>query len=250
MKRLLVKLYLLIRPLLMFFSKIETYLSRKWVQSAYHRMFMLQWQFSFGQELGYFDHTMDLFYQFPVRSEAGWLERGVLNRIALMSHENPIAMELCCGDGFNAMHFYSPCCKSLLCVDNDNSVLKIARKKNCASNIEYLLRDIMKEMPSREGGFHNIICDAALAYFNEKEIVEIIKKVKKRLKKEGIFSGMVGVEYHEGGYVFEGVEDLKRLLKPYFKNVWVYETVSTIKHSLYFEASDEELPFYNAKGIT
>lgn len=243
MKKLLVKMYLWVRPFLMCLSKIETCLSKKWVESAYHRMFMLQWQFSFGKELGYFDHAIDLFYQFPVKSEAGWLERGILNRMALMSFENPIAMELCCGDGFNAKHFYAPCCKSLLCVDYDKSVLKLAEKKNYASNIEYLMRNIIKEMPSREDGFHNIICDAALAYFNEEEIVEIIKNVKIRLKAEGIFSGMVGVEYHEGGYVFEGIGDLKRLLKPYFKNVWVYQTVSPIKHSLYFEASDEKLPF-------
>lgn len=51
---------------------------------------------------------------------------------------------------------------------------------------------------------------------------------------------MVGVEQHEGGYKFAGANDLKRFLEPYFCHVYVCETISTIKHSLYFFASDEE----------
>lgn len=58
--------------------------------------------------------------------------------------------------------------------------------------------------------------------------------------KDGVFSGMVGVEQHEGGYKFAGANDLKRFLEPYFCHVYVCETISTIKHSLYFFASDEE----------
>lgn len=241
LKSLITGIYILLRPFLLGLSKAETYLSKKWVEAAYHRMFMLQWQFSFGKELEYFYHEMDLFYQFPVKSEAGWLERGILNRIALMAFENPIAMELCCGDGFNAKHFYAPCCDSLLCVDYDEEVLNVARKKNKASNIEYRETDIMMEMPWHDGeGFHNIICDAALAYFSESEIIDVINNVKKRLQNGGVFSGVVGVEYHEGGYHFKGVDDLRRFLAPCFNNVWVYENGN--HRLLYFEASDGKLP--------
>ncbi len=243
MKEVLIKGYLAIRPLLMALSRLETWLSSKWVQAAHHRMFMLHWQFSYGNHPEYFDHAMDLYYQFPVRAEAGWLERGVLNRMAIMTFREPTVMELCCGDGFNARHFYAPVCKELLCVDFDEKVLRIAQKRNKSSNIVYVKKDIKKDMPSIEGGFHNIICDAALAYFNEKDISDIIAGVKKRLKKDGIFSGMVGVEQHEGGYMFAGVEDLRRFLSPYFQNVYVCETVSTIKHSLYFFASDRTLQY-------
>lgn len=239
MKSVLVKVYLAFRPLLMLLSRIETWISRKWVQAAYHRMYMLQWQFSYGKHPEHFDHEMDLYYQFPVKAESGWMERGILNRMALSAFREPKVLELCSGDGFNARHFYAPACKELVGVDFDEKLLSIARKRNSAPNIKYLSMDIKKEMPVAEGGFHNIICDAALAYFSEQEILDIVKRVKQHLRKGGIFSGMVAIENHEGGYRFADVNDLKRFLKPSFRYVYVCETVSPIKHSLYFFASDE-----------
>ena len=174
MKSAVVRVYLGLRPFLIFLSRIETWFSKKWVQAAYHRMFMLHWQFSYGKHPEHFDHEMDLYYQFPVKAEVGWMERGILNRMALMNAKESKVLELCCGDGFNARHFYAPQCKELLGVDFDEKLLSIARKRNSAPNIHYLRMDIKKEMPVTEGGFHNIICDAALAYFSEEEINDIV----------------------------------------------------------------------------
>lgn len=43
--------------------------------------------------------------------------------------------------------------------------------------------------------------------------------------------------------VFKKFLDVVLLLKPYFKNVKVFETVYSNRHNLYFWASDSVLPF-------
>ena len=49
--------------------------------------------------------------------------------------------------------------------------------------------------------------------------------------------------YHE--YEFKNMEDLKRFLVPYFKNIMVFETIYSERHNLYFYASDGDIPFSN-----
>ena len=101
-----------------------------------------------------------------------------------------------------------------------------------------------------EGVFENVIWDAAIEHFTEIEIDEIMKKIKSRLKPEGVLTGYTIVElptgqkslsHHERE--FNSKEDLKSFFEPYFKNVKVFETVYPSRHNLYFYASDAVLPF-------
>ena len=157
-------------------------------------------------------------------------------------------MELCCGDGFNAYHFYSTIAKSIIAVDFDKDAIPHAKKYNQAKNVVFKLCDIRTEMP--EGIFDNVIWDAAIEHFTENEIDEIMKNIKTRLKPGGILTGYTIVELETGEKSlshhereFKSKEDLKSFFVPHFKNVKVFETIYPSRHNLYFYASESILPF-------
>jgi cyclopropane fatty-acyl-phospholipid synthase-like methyltransferase len=176
---------------------------------------------------------------------AFWLERGVFSALALKRDGD--MLELAGGDGFNAKNFYSGLVKNIISCDFDKSAISLARRKNKAPNITYVLADIRTSMP--DGIFDNIVWDAAIEHFKPEEISNIMISIKKRLKSDGILSGYTIVERESGKsleqheYEFKSMEDLKRFFTPIFKNVIVFETIYPQRHNLYFWASDEAIPF-------
>jgi 2-polyprenyl-3-methyl-5-hydroxy-6-metoxy-1,4-benzoquinol methylase len=175
-----------------------------------------------------------------------WLERGVFSRLALRGGR---VLELACGDGFNARNFYSGLSKEVIACDFDEKAIRVAKRKNHAENIKFVMSDIRENMP--EGQFQNVIWDAAIEHFTRDEIDLIIGNLKKRLEATGILSGYTIIEredkrkslsHHE--YEFKSKEDLYDLLRQYFKKVKVFSTCSPDRNNLYFWASDEGiLPF-------
>ena len=223
--------------------EFESYLSRIWSSSAHHRLFRAQWEINPSPE--WFDHTIDLYYQWPKTTNSLWLERGVFGGLALKGGN---VLELACGDGFNTKNFYSHRSEKIIACDFDADALKTAKRKNYAPNIEYLLADIRTEMPP--GVFDNIIWDAAIEHFTPIEIGSIMSLIKQRLTPEGVLSGYTLVErddgikqLHQHEYEFKGMEDLKLFLTPHFKSVRVFETIYPSRHNLYFWASNSIVPF-------
>ncbi len=164
--------------------------------------------------------------------------------------EGARVLELCCGDGFNAYHFYSIRAASIVSVDFDSEAIQSARRNFEASNVSYQVADIRTQMP--QGTFDNVVWDAAIEHFTEDEIRELMGTIKSRLASGGVLSGYTIVEretgksHHEHEYEFKSKEDLLRLLQPYFKNTRIFETTYPSRHNLYFFAADGELPFDDA----
>ncbi|HPP03849.1 MAG TPA: class I SAM-dependent methyltransferase [Spirochaetota bacterium] len=238
------KILIILKPFFVFIFELESFLARKWATSAHKRLFWAKNRIPKDPE--FFDHHIDLYYLWPKNGTSWWLERGIFSALALRKDGN--ILELACGDGFNAKHFYSYIAKSVIACDFDKSAIKTAKRKNSAKNITFLLRDIRNEMP--EGEFDNIVFDAAIEHFTPDEINLIMKNIKERLSaKKGILSGYTIVKKAEGKsleqheYEFEDMSDLKRFLTPYFKNVIVFETIYPERHNLYFWASDGTIPF-------
>ena len=71
---------------------------------------------------------------------------------------NSKMLEICCGDGFNARHFYSSKAASILAIDFDKDAIPHARRYNSAPNITYVQKDIREGLPP--GPFDNIVWDA------------------------------------------------------------------------------------------
>ena len=219
---------------------------RDLLTKTHSMQFFLQWQC--GDNPGWFDHYLDLCYQWGKSSgNAFWLERGIFSLLAI--EPGAKILELCCGDGFNAKYFYSYKANSICSCDFDSSAIAHARTYNMTNKTQFVLADIRKNMP--DGKFDNIIWDAAIQYFTPTEIEKIMLDIKNRLVSNGILSGYTIVERPEGKslkqheYEFKDKQDLLRFLTPHFKHAKVFETIYSDRHSLYFYASNGVLPFDN-----
>lgn len=212
-----------------------------------HRM-QMNYEWNTPPQPEWFDHYCDQFYQFKKTQNPLFLERGIFGLLAMKQGAN--VLELCCGDGYNAYHFYSIRANKIISVDFDIDAIIHAKKFNQAYNVEFKLCDIRNEMP--EDVFENVIWDAAIEHFTEKEIDKIMSSIKHRLTPDGVLSGYTIVEsptgeksltHHERE--FKSKEDLKSFFEPHFKNIKVFETIYPSRHNLYFYASDGILPFDN-----
>lgn len=242
MKKILQKLKT-IKPFLNALFELLATISKYGAYLAHKGLYYVQWGLKPTPE--FFDHQIDLYYQWQKNRSSFWLERGAFGTLALKRGGD--VLELACGDGFNTKNFYSNLVNNIIACDFDPSAIKTAKNKNNAANIQFVLADIRTEMPI--GKFDNIVWDAAIEHFTPLEIKGIMENMKNRLNAEGVLSGYTIVknqnkkqlEQHE--YEFEDMADLRRFLAPYFKNVIVFETIHPDRHNLYFWASDSIIPF-------
>ncbi len=220
-------------------SRIRALASR-----AHEIQFKFDWETPPQPE--WFDHYLDQYYGWHSSRIPFWLERGIFNLLALK--EQSVALELCCGDGFNAYHFYSIRCKQITATDFDPEVLSHAIKFNQAPNVGYELCDVRSNFP--HGSYDNIIWDAAIEHFTPAEIDALLRNIKSSLKPGGILSGYTiceqpsgekSLSHHE--YEFKSKEDLARFFTSHFANVKVFETKYPTRHNLYFYCSDANVPF-------
>lgn len=232
------------KPALEALFSLEARLAEWWAAGANHRLFLAQWGILPVPE--FFEHKIGLYWLWKAKRSPHWVERGVFSLLAMKPGCK--ALELCCGDGFNAHYFYSARVGSMLSVDFDPKAIAYARRNFRAENISYELADIRTQMP--DGSFDNIVWDAAIEHFTEDEIASIMANIKRRLTPSGILSGFTIVERSDGKkmlphheYEFKSKDDLARFFVPHFRNVKVFETIYADRHNLYFWASDGPIPF-------
>lgn len=221
-------------------------LVRRLARFTHQVQFKIEWGMQPTPE--WFDHFLDQYYLWPATRTPLWLERGVFSLLAMK--EGARVLELCCGDGFNACHFYSVRAHEVVSVDIDPDAIASARRNFRPPNVTYGVADIRNAMPP--GSFDNVIWDAAIEHFTEQEITALLGAIKSRLAPGGVLSGYTMVEreegksHHDHEYEFKSKQDLQRLLQPHFRNVRVFETVYPSRHNLYFFAAEGALPFDQA----
>jgi SAM-dependent methyltransferase len=126
------------KPFLEALFSLEARVSEWWVAGAHHRLFLAQWGMLPVRE--FFDHKIGLYWMWKAKRAPHWVERGEFSLLAL--EPGCKALELCCGDGFNAYFFYSIRVGSTLSVDFDPKAIAYARKHFRAENVTYELADI------------------------------------------------------------------------------------------------------------
>lgn len=235
-------------------ARVLSAVSRR-VNSSIHKLqFLIEWGVDNPE---HFDHFLEQHYTWRKdKYSIGW-ERGVLSSIALQKEDQkllPRVLELCCGDGFNTLHFYSVHAVSVIAVDFDTDAITNAKKRNAGKNITYQLCDIRTEIPV--GPFENIIWDAAIEHFTDAEVEGILSQILTSLVPGGVLSGYTLLEDDDGGMhlhqherEFSSRADLARLLSPHFKNVHVLQTSMPTRENLYFFASNGPLPFEDSKNL-
>jgi SAM-dependent methyltransferase len=176
-----------VKSLLERLAEIECWLASQWASSSHMRLMAIQWGIPPQPE--YFDHNINLFYHWAMSRSPLWLERGAFGSLTLKGGD---LLELACGDGFNTRNFYSLQSRHVIAIDFEPKAIQLAKKKNSAPNIEYLLSDIRENMPN--GKFDNIVWDGAIEHFTPSEIEKIMINIKARLTANGILSGYTIVE--------------------------------------------------------
>ena len=195
----------------------------------------------------WFDHFLDQHWQWSAANNALWVERGVFSRMLLKP--NARMLEICCGDGFNARHFYSTAAAAITALDFDKDAIPHATRYNRAPNITYLKKDIREGLP--QGPFDNIVWDAAIEHFTEQEIGRLLHEIVGLLGPTGILSGYTLTVRDDGRksnalheYEFKDKDDLRRFFTPHFSHVRVWETIYPTRHNLYFAASQAPLELF------
>jgi len=196
------------------------------------------------------NHYQDWFFQTLDRRLTFWLERGIFARLSF--GENAEVLELCSGDGFNTKYFYSPYAKNIKAIDYDIRAHQHAKKFHQWQNIEYFLGDITTQMP--QGDFDNVVWDAAIECFSDKEIEDILLNIRARLvRRNGVLAGYTLVDVgtqrdtrYNQTRKFQSKADLHSLLTRVFPEVKVFETFSQERHNLVFYASmGGKVPFHD-----
>lgn len=226
------------------YIKQRSYNMREKAARAHREQFNFDWGVAPPPE--WHDHYCDLAFQWHETRIPFWVERGIFN--LLVMEAGCKVLELCCGDGFNACHFYSIRASKVVSVDFDSAAIHHALRYNHAPNVQFTEADIRTQMP--EGLFSNIIWDGSIEHFTPEEIDAVVATTKSRIAPGGVLSGYTLKELETGTkqlvhheYEFKSKEDLKRFFVPHFKNVLVFETKYPSRHNFYFFASDDALPF-------
>ena len=193
----------------------------------------------------YFDHKFDLYYVWKAKNSINWIDRGVLNSIAISKFDRPKVMELCCGDGFFTRMFYRNISDEVFAYDYCEEAIKHARSHYQIKGLQFEVLDIncLDVNKYKDDNITNVIFDAAIAYFSEKQTEDMLIKVKAILaKKKGIFSGTCPLNKDEeikNTYQrFDCPEKLEILLGRYFNNVKVITIKYKERTNMHFYASD------------
>lgn len=231
---------------------LTRFLSRSARQISY-ALHWLQFNIEWGADNPeYFDHQMDVHYQWRKTGNSLPMERGVHSSLALVGEGR--TLDLACGDGFFSNYFYALKSKSVLGIDFDKSAIRLANRNRILANTKFVLGDIRSDIP--DGPFDNIVWDAAIEHFTEEEIQKLVARIKQVLVPGGILSGYTVTEaadghkhLHQHEYEFHDEADLSRFLEPHFTNVHVYSSEFPTRTNLYFYATDGTLPIDSAKHL-
>jgi len=195
------------------------------------------------------DHFINQYFLWPERKRTFWLEGAVF--CALAMKRGGRYLELCCGGGFYSDMFYASIAREIVAIDFDPRAIELARRHHARDNVRYEIVDIRKGLP--EGPFDGVIWDGAIEHFSTGEIEAVMAEITRKLVPGGLLSGYTiaetaqGVQHPDHEQEFKGMSDLGARLKPYFKNVLVFESIHTtiapMRHNLFFFASDGVLPF-------
>jgi SAM-dependent methyltransferase len=221
---------------------------RRFTAASHHLQYRVEGLLNPSAE--WFDHEVDVHWQWPALGRASFLERGVLSALAIRPDAE--VLELCCGDGFNAARFYAGRARRVVAVDHNEDALAHARRRHSRPNIEYRVADVRSELPA--GPFDNVIWDSAIHHFTLVEAAAVLATAHRSLRAGGLLSGYTLIEPGDG-YEYERLSfsdsgDLLALLTNEFAHVAVVETSDPRRRNLYFFAADVRAALPFPEGVT
>jgi SAM-dependent methyltransferase len=228
----------LFRPLIGALQRINQAL--RWLSSRTHRV-QGAVEGRFDRRRMWFDHNIDVNYNWLEKGDSTFLERGLFNRLCLSPDAD--VLEIACGDGFYTRHFYAPYARSVLATDIDPAALEFARRVNRRENVRYEVRDIRLGLPP--ASVTHVIWDNAMIFLTEEQLAAVVDEIHARVGRTGKFSGYVAYEpdLHQPfvRHRFRDGDDLAGFLKRSFEHAVVFRTEYAGRVNYYFLASDMPL---------
>lgn len=214
-----------------------------------------------GEAPLYENHDIDVYYLWPCFGNFWWAEQSVFGLNCMNLFKKPYILELGCSDGFFAANIYLNVkdAKYVGCDMVETAILdariRSNRRRNNESNAvgRFIVADFLRDMPCENEPLTNVFWFASIYMFSEAEQNQILLEVSKRLKKRaGILSGSALLKdvlkekyWKYWVKLFDDENELRILLLKYFRNVYIGKT--STEFSVFFMASDGELPYYNKR---
>jgi SAM-dependent methyltransferase len=209
-------------------------------------IFLRDWKLEVLGRPQFFKHQIDLCRWPSEPSRWSFTARGVYAREDMF--DGCKVLDLCCGDGSYSFLFFSDIAGAVDAVDRDRHALAYARRQFAAPNIAYHEIDIVRE-PLPSAGYDFVIWNAAICYFSEQEIRQIIVKIiaagKAGLRLCGMLPKANGWVDHKTEFADSSA--VAGFLRQYFRTVAIREVAEGSAVSFYFQASS---PFKQADCST
>jgi 2-polyprenyl-3-methyl-5-hydroxy-6-metoxy-1,4-benzoquinol methylase len=209
-------LSIFVRNVLDGLADVSIYIS-KWVGKTYTLFF---------DYLGtsWYDHRFD--HLRGIRNYH-WLERVffVLPKISVGDN----ILDVGCGDGMYSGVFYSEKAKSVLSIDANQDAINTANNRYKADNVKFLKKNILKwEIP--ENKYDIVIMFSVIEHLTASDGHRVLLKIKRSLKKDGIFYGStpivkkLGVSNWEHKNEFTSLKELRVFLEKVFTSVKINDS--------------------------
>lgn len=259
MKKIL-KIFSLIikKPFFLKANDITNDIIKKILQGSYK---LRQYAYSEGSlERPSNDYDIAVNYRWGINGDTYWALQSSFCRYALSLFNNRKVIELCCANGWmyrEIYYWYDNLIYYGYDLNKDNieeATRKLLRKeKKCKrkANAVFDKKNILKDVEIYEVDATHVFFFAALSMFSQRDRRIIINCISKALKKNrGIFCGNAGVvlEGQKQWDLFIGLykndAEVRDELELFFSNVYIMPRTEG-DETVYFMASDGELPFYN-----
>lgn len=201
-----------------------------------HVVFVHDWQLEARGRPQFFKHQINLSRWSSEPFRWSFTARGVYAREAMF--RGCKVLDLCCGDGSYSFLFFSDVAGHIDAIDNDPYAIAYARKYRASPPISYRQVDIVAE-PLPAGDYDVIVWNAAICYFADHEIRQILSKIiaagKPSMKLCGMLPKANGWIDHKTE--FADVACVDRFLAEFFALVSVREIDEGSAITFYFQAS-------------
>jgi SAM-dependent methyltransferase len=172
--------------------------------------------------LTWFDHRFD-YLRGP--RDWQWAERGVL--AARWIRPESVVLDLCCGEGFYAHHFYAPRAAWLDGVDRDATAIAQAQRGPVLPNARFVVGDALRD-PFPRAAYDVVVCMAAIQNFSATELPALLEKIGAAIQPtKGLFIGSTALTtaatpFPEHITHFTSAEQLRSILETHFGSVTVW----------------------------
>jgi SAM-dependent methyltransferase len=161
--------------------------------------------------------------------------------------EGDRVLDIGCGDGFFTKRFLAARAGHVDGIDIEPTAIAEANKYNSAPNLRFTLVDAVND-PFPSPAYDTVIWDGALGHFAPDTTAGLFAKIKSALGAGGAFAGSecLGRDGDDHLQIFETLEDLGALFRPFWRHVLVREVAYPIgvggnfmRREAYWRCSDD-----------